>query len=302
MDGAVARALLVVALATHAAGAVDYVGAGVCKTCHAAEFEPQSRTGHARALARSAAGQPGEWAFGAGVQAITFVSRLDRDRYLEHGESWYRALDGYGVTPGHRDSKGIAFRIFDPAALIFRCFGCHSTGPVTQDETDEHIVPHELGVRCEVCHGPGGLHAQDPARNRMHNPAAAGAQQLGDFCGKCHRLTLETGKEAFDLHDPRNARNEPLLLAASACFRRTKGGISCVACHSPHESLSTNSAAYDKVCHNCHAAPRHSHAVGEQACVACHMPAVRFENLAYRNHRIAAYTPADPMTPVSVAR
>jgi hypothetical protein len=294
-----AVAVLWLTLAVRGAGAVDYVGAEVCRNCHAAEFEGQSRSGHGMALSRSAAGQPGEWAFGAGVQAITFVSRLDRDRYLEHGESWYRALDGYGVTPGHRDAQGIAFRIFDPAALIFRCFACHSTGPVTQDETDDHIVPHELGVRCEVCHGPGRLHAQDPARNHMRNPASWTAKQLGDFCGKCHRLTLETGKEAFDLRDPRNARNEPLLLAASACFRRTKGGISCVACHVPHGPLETAASKYDAVCSNCHRAPRHANATGGQACVVCHMPAVRFENLAYRNHRIATYAAAEPMSPVN---
>jgi len=292
------RAVFFVLLTVTGADAADFVGAEVCRTCHAAEFDAQSRSGHARALARSAAGQPGEWAFGAGVQAITFVSRLDRDRYLEHGESWYRALNGYGITPGHHDSKGIAFRIFDPAALIFRCFSCHSTGPVTQDAKDDRVAPHEPGVRCEVCHGAGGLHAQDPSRNRLRTPASLTAQQQGEFCGKCHRLTLETGKEAFDLRDPRNARNEPLLLGASACFRRTKGGISCVACHSLHEPLETNAAAYDAVCRNCHAAPRHSQAVA-QACVECHMPPVRFENLSYRNHRIAAYDAADPMTPVT---
>ena len=29
--------------------------------------------------------------------------------YLEHGETWYRALNGYAVTPGHRNSLGMSF-------------------------------------------------------------------------------------------------------------------------------------------------------------------------------------------------
>ena len=46
---------------------------------HPAEFAAQSASAHAHTLAPAKAPQPGDWAFGAGVQAITFVSRVDRE-------------------------------------------------------------------------------------------------------------------------------------------------------------------------------------------------------------------------------
>jgi Cytochrome c554 and c-prime len=275
------------------------MGAATCAKCHPAEFDLQSRSAHAHTLAPSAPGQPGDWAFGAGQQAITFVSRVDRDHYRELGQTWYRALNGYGLTPGHRNLEGISFRVFDPDARILRCFACHSTGPLTLGE-DDRIVPHELGVRCEVCHGPGGLHARDPARNRPRNPARLPSAGMNAFCATCHRLTLETGEELTDLHDSRNSRSQPLRLAASTCFQRSKGRLTCLTCHSPHAPLERSAAAYDTACKNCHMAPRHTEPVAGQSCTKCHMPAIRAANLVFVNHRIAAYRAEDPLSPVSV--
>jgi len=279
--------------------AADYAGAEACRKCHPAQFDLQSPSGHAHALSPSATNQPGDWAFGAGSQAITFVSRVDRDHYREHGETWYRALNGYGITPGHRTTAGIQFRLFDPDARMLRCFACHSSGPLTL-AADDRVVPHELGVHCEACHGPAALHASDPARNRPAVPQLAAAK-LNDSCGQCHRLILANGEEDVDLSDPRNSRNQPRMLAASACFRKSKNGIACTACHSPHAPLETKPAAYDSTCRGCHAAPKHSAAIAGRACAACHMPAVAMPNLVFTNHRIAVYG-TDHMSPLTLRR
>jgi hypothetical protein len=139
VSGCLAVALLLPALG--AAAANDYAGADACRKCHAAEYEGQSRSAYAHALAPSTRDQPGDWAFGAGTQAITFVRRVNRETYLEHGESWFRSLDGYARTPGHRGSGGIQSRLFDPEARFLRCFACHSTGPVTLGPEDQ-VIPH----------------------------------------------------------------------------------------------------------------------------------------------------------------
>ena len=142
------RTLLLLCLPLGIAAAADpppaYVGAAICGKCHSAEFDLQSASAHARTLAPSAAGQPGDWAFGAGAQAITFLSREDREHYRELGQTWYRELNGYGITPGHSNLNGISFRLFDPDARILRCFACHSTGPLTLGD-DDRILPHEPG-------------------------------------------------------------------------------------------------------------------------------------------------------------
>jgi hypothetical protein len=276
--------------------ASDYAGAPACGKCHPGEFEAQSKSAHAHSLAPSKTPQPGEWAFGAGGQAITFVSRVDADHYREEGQSWYRRLNGYAATPGAASAAGTIYRIFDPAAGILRCFSCHSTGPVSL-APDDAIVPHELGVRCETCHGPGAAHARDPAREHPVNPGRLPAAQLNELCGNCHRMPAGA-EETPDLRNPWNARHQPLLLAASACFQKSQGRLTCLTCHGAHAPLEHRQAAYDAACGKCHATAKHTRPVAGRACAGCHMPAVRPQaNLALANHRIAVYAAGDPLTP-----
>ena len=281
-----------------AAGAADYAGSAVCEKCHPAEYARQAESGHAHALARSKAPQPGDWAFGAGEQAITFVTRLAPDAYLEEGRSWYRRLNAYGPTPGAASSSGTRYRTFDPAAGILRCFSCHSTGPLALS-TDEAVAPHELGVRCEACHGGTAAHVRDPAKARPFNPGRLSADRLNEFCGTCHRMPAGAD-ETPDLRNPWNARHQPLLLAESACFRRSQGKLSCLTCHSTHAPLETPVSKYDAACAGCHAGVRHGEG---RPCAACHMPEVKpLPGLAFANHRIAVYREGDALTPVARKR
>ena len=223
------------------------------------------------------------------------MGRADRDHYLEHGESWYRSGNGYALTPGHKTKTGERYRIFDPSAAILRCFGCHSTGVLTL-AADQTIVPAEMGVRCEGCHGPGAKHSS------IKNPGRLTANQINELCGSCHRMPA-SAVDATDLRSPWNARHQPLMLAASSCFRKSAGRLSCLTCHSPHDPVEHKAAVYDAQCAKCHAAPRHMRLVAGRSCVECHMPAVRpQQNLKFANHRIAIYSPADPMVPIRARR
>jgi hypothetical protein len=277
--------------------AADYAGAPACGKCHPTEFALQSKSAHAHSLAKSVAPQPGDWAFGAGEQAITFVSRLSPDYYLEEGLSWYKRLNAYARTPGAATAAGTRYRLFEPDAGILRCFSCHSTGPVTL-AADEAIVPHEPGVRCEGCHGPGAAHARDPVHNHIVNPGKLSAVRLNELCGNCHRMPAGA-TDTPDLRNPWNIRHQPLLLAASVCFQRSQGRLSCLTCHSPHAPLEHNLANYNSACFKCHPGPKHPMRVAGKACAECHMPSVApTPNLTFANHRIGLYTPADPLQPI----
>jgi hypothetical protein len=291
--------LIAVPLLLAAVTATDYAGSAACAKCHSAEYKAQSASAHAHALVRSSPPQPGEWAFGAGEQAITFVSKAGPEHYREEARSWYRKLQGYAPTPGARGGQGRLYRIFDPAADILRCFSCHSTGPLTV-AADDSIKPHESGVRCEACHGPAAAHARNPDEVRPSNPGRLTADRLNDFCGTCHRMPVPPSETA-DFGDPWNVRHQPPTLAASACFRQSKGRLTCLTCHSPHAPLERKPAAYDAACVQCHATVTHQRRVAGRACVGCHMPAVAPQpHLTFANHRIAVYSASDPLTPVNV--
>ncbi len=295
------RLLVAASLVYSGAYAEDYAGAQACAKCHPSEFKAQTASSHARALAPSKSWQPGDWAFGAGDQAVTFVSRLDAEHYREEGKSWYRKRNAYGRTPGAATTAGTIYRIFDPSGAILRCFACHSTGPLTL-AADEAILPSEFGVRCESCHGPAAAHVRSPAEFHPGNPGSLAADRLNDFCGACHRMPL-AANETLDFRDAWNVRHQPPTLAASACFRESGGRLSCLTCHSPHRQVEHNLAAYNAACKMCHAAAGHKQPIGARPCVSCHMPRVQpMPNLSFANHRIAIYSPSDPLLPVSVAR
>ncbi len=276
-----------------------YAGSEACRDCHEAQFASHAKTGHANALSRSDR-KPGEWAFGAGVQAITYVSQAGEDHYLEHGLSYYTATKSMALTPGHRSPEGERYRTFDPNAAIFRCFQCHGTGPLKL-EAGSRIEPSELGVQCESCHGPGVEHAT--TQRPIKNPKRLSASELNDACGACHRKPAAAGGDT-DWSNPWNARHQPLYLSQSSCFRNSKGALSCLTCHPAHAELSRDAASYNRRCIGCHAKPKHRTAVAAQSCAGCHMPAVvplSVEGrpaLRFANHWIGIYS-GNPLKPAA---
>ncbi|MGE0406884.1 MAG: multiheme c-type cytochrome, partial [Candidatus Korobacteraceae bacterium] len=250
---------------------------------------------------------PLDWAFGAGEQAVTFVSRLNEDWYLEHYFSYYAATGKLGPTPGHMGMRsntlelamGLQYRSLDPAVGILQCFQCHSTAPPIVGH-ENSIRPAELGVRCEACHGPGSLHVQavsggDMAKVRAQilNPRRMSASDLNQLCGRCHRAPI--GGPEVDFRNAWNVRHQPIYLSRSDCFLKSKGSLSCLTCHDAHAKLDHDLAHYDAKCASCHSAAKHPAAAGYQrgsatGCSQCHMPRVAAqENLQFTNHWIGVY-------------
>jgi hypothetical protein len=279
----------------------QYIGSAACGKCHPKQYAQQSKSGHARSLSltRDHALAPrfpssvGEWAFGAGDQAVTFVSRVDEDFYVEHGLSYYARSKSMALTPGHSSPDGVRYRTFDPEAAILRCFQCHSTGPLRM-ETGSRIVPSELGVRCETCHGPGAEHAQ--SRGVIRNPKRMTATEINDFCGACHRkISVE---QYTNWNDAWNVRHQPPYLAQSRCFLKSEGKLSCFTCHAPHAAVSRVADEYSNQCKSCHPRIRHKTAIEGQACTGCHMPSVELDaNLRFANHWIGVYARGQVLRP-----
>jgi Cytochrome c554 and c-prime len=258
---------------------------------------------------------PIEWAFGAGNQAVTFVTRLDADWYLEHYFTYYSAIRGLAPTPGHQGyrsntlalARGVGYRSVDPVSGIVKCFECHSTGP-PHIGANREIQPAELGVRCEACHGPGKLHVGaasagqlEQAKKLIQNPRRMSASGINQFCGNCHRAPqdgpLSNADKAW------NVRHQPIYLAQSACFLKSKGTLSCLTCHDMHQELDRKPASYDQKCAACHKAVKHSPASRYAAaraasCVGCHMPRVSPQpHIEFTNHWIGVYSDESKLKP-----
>jgi hypothetical protein len=245
---------------------------------------------------------PLEWAFGAGQQATTFVTRVDSRWYVEHYASLYRANNSYGPTPGQeplhpkamQEAAGVLYRISDPESGIQACFECHSTGPVSFTSSGE-AAPHELGVRCESCHGPAGPHIPAPAKHKLSTPASLSPAALNDFCGRCHRMPAPRGV-SIDWSYAWNVRHQPVYLSESRCFLQS-GTLSCLTCHDPHESAARKPVAFfNAKCGNCHDGCADKTRTN---CVDCHMPAVSPQApLRFTNHWIGIYRTGARLKPV----
>jgi len=254
---------------------------------------------------------PMEWAFGGGRQAVTFVTRVDKEWYVEHYSTYYSALRSWGPTPGQDavnptslpQAAGLLYKTSDPDAGIAGCFECHSTGPVAFSPAGEAHIG-EPGVRCEACHGAGADHAQNPSRKNIRNPAALTAPQLNEFCGKCHRPPAAKGV-AIDWNYAWNVRHQPIYLSESACFRQSRGALRCFTCHEAHEPAGKRDAAYyNGRCRSCHSAstspPKPICLERKPAnCIDCHMPLVSPQApLRFTNHWIGIYRSGAKLKPL----
>ncbi len=221
---------------------------------------------------------PLSWAFGLGRAGQTYVFERNGVFY-ESRVSFYEALGGLDLTMGAGGSR--VTDVIDAAGRPMSaesardCFGCHSTGGVSQGRLNlESMKP---GVDCEACHGPAEKHvsavrAGNPVEARMPRLGELNAEEMSEFCGRCHRTWSQIA-----MHGPlgvNNVRFQPYRLSNSKCYDASDRRIRCTACHDPHAPLVQSAAAYDSKCEACHSAAANGRIcrVAKTRCVTCHMP------------------------------
>ncbi len=173
------------------------------------------------------------------------------------------------------------------------------------------------GIDCQRCHGPGQAHIEaarqgaspERLRGAIVNPTRLSHDRQMEVCMQCHlettSLKLPATLSRYGRGDFSYRPGEPLedyilhfdrapgaggedrfeftsaayRLRKSACYVKSRGTLSCVTCHNPHEPSSTPAALrrYTETCNGCHqtdlrrlvAARRHT---ASQDCASCHMP------------------------------
>jgi len=171
------------------------------------------------------------------------------------------------------------------------CLGCHTTG-----YDPEKAQWKEVAVGCEMCHGPGSVHAGSKDKKgtivRVEDLDPAHRAMV---CGRCHsyghssdgRYTFAAGflpgddlDKSFQVAaeapaDSINAQYNELRFGGG---KHLDSGVVCTSCHDPHlgQPPSLNQQG-NALCLQCHAGkltgPQHSEEILKSAqCTGCHMP------------------------------
>lgn len=230
---------------------------------------------------------PVVWAIGNGEIGQTYLLK-NKDTYYESRLSYFPAISGLDITPGHsQDSPKSLVDAVGTAQYpdtVKRCFGCHTTASMVSGNLDpDNATP---GIGCEACHGPSAQHVKAVERGdgsvaAPFNPANLAPADSVDFCGACHRTAADLAVQKPGGVGVHGIRYPAYRLERSFCWG-TSGDvrITCIACHDPHKPLEKDMARYDSKCLQCHAAAGHpakanqaaSCTVASKDCASCHMP------------------------------
>jgi hypothetical protein len=232
------------------------------------------------------------YALGSNHQGQSFLARDDQGLAYELRISRYPAAPEWDRTMEHPavppDAAGYLGRPVSPETAR-RCLHCHATNFRAAREPDGRPEASDRGIGCERCHGPGGHHAAAVAvpfpDMAIARPRLASAAQVVALCGECHTAPASTTRS-----DSGFVRYQVSGLVLSRCYTKSGEGLSCVACHDPHQDAETAPSVYVERCLECHGSPGTTTKSPEASsgrtgprcpvnpradCLSCHMPRVK---------------------------
>jgi predicted CXXCH cytochrome family protein len=266
---------------------------------------------------------PVAYVVGSGRHSLTYLALAD-GFLVESPITWYRARNGWGMSPGYDRPEHDGFE----RAVGTGCLMCHAGDAQAVDGSLHRMHIREPVIGCERCHGPGALHVED--RNRpapgtidytIVNPAHLSRELAEAICQQCHlrtsALVVARGRALADYrpglpladfrHDFRLQASDRSMTVVghveqmhlSRCYQGA-ATFSCLTCHDPHgePAPAEREAHFRAVCLRCHdagrckatAALRQQHSPSN-SCIACHMPAAPTEilHLAFTHHRVGIH-------------
>lgn len=141
------------------------------------------------------------------------------------------------------------------------CIGCHVTGLALNKKDDTYEASYsELNVGCEVCHGPGSIHAENPELSgSIVNPRSLDYAGAMDVCNQCH--TAGVSQPNGNVGYPWNEKENKAFKPGDALDGYLQGGS--------YGEPETYGKIRSGLWHNW---PNNGHAEAETRCFDCHNP------------------------------
>ena len=248
---------------------------------------------------------------GQGRRGTTYLFSVD-GYFFEAPINLYTSRHMWDMAPAYGAVREAPMNL----PVLPSCMDCHVSGirPPLEGSENRYAMPLFLyaGVTCERCHGPGENHAEGGA---IVNPVKLSAERRDQVCMQCHlegNAAIERpGKHLYqyrpgdDLSDyvryylltdsgkpGLRAASQFEELAQSTCKKKSGEAMSCMSCHDPHRTVSSDErvAFYRSKCLACHGAQfGEKHHGNQPDCTECHMPAASSSDIAHTavtDHRI----------------
>jgi hypothetical protein len=233
-------------------------------------------------------------ALSAGSYGLAFYFRKGGHLY-QVPLDYYAEIDRWDLDPGVIEGN---FRF--SLALDTSCIHCHTDPPRSDAGSDSLFYePLPRGVGCERCHGPGANHVASMKPEDIVNPAKLTPARALDVCVQCHlaKNDMLRSERRFFEYKPGDVLDHhrvnfvsadgavdrvallahPERMVRSACYRESKGKLTCTTCHDPHQSsVDEAPKSWDRKCMSCHATKPCTETVAARAkqndhCIGCHM-------------------------------
>lgn len=242
--------------------------------------------------------EPFDLVIGSGVRGQNYLYWREEELF-ELPVAYSAQVRQWIVSPGYTNRAAIFDR-----PILPRCLECHASyfqsvypGLELNMYKSQDVV---LGISCEVCHGPGRVHAESGGVAALHgaaigivNPAKLPAARQDDLCAFCHAgagvelrpafsyVPGEVLSESLDLGESESPSDsdvhgrQSLLMRKSRCFKMS-ATLRCTTCHDVHRP-EMDLARMSQHCLGCHEVkPTTAHTrAGKQIqsnCIDCHMP------------------------------
>lgn len=237
-----------------------------------------------------------DYIVGSGHQTRSYIANRNGFLY-EFPITWYVKKQIWDISPGYENGNNSRF----DRPIGLECIQCHNGNSELEQGALYQYKTVALGIDCEKCHGKGSEHVKQMQSgkkvkdNAIINPAKLSIDKQIDVCQQCHLQgtnvyhTDKPFQPGQYLHDfyavflPEYNNKQEFGIAShaerlkrSACFIQSKGEMTCITCHNPHEVQQKN---YNDACTKCHTtstsvckAPAHMQKSKNFDCSGCHLP------------------------------